>query len=285
MRPFLDFPNVESQIEAEIARKTKSTLLSETRNGNRPKVDVLTDYLGNGNRNERLQIIVGMSGGSLEKLRRIFEAIYPTGNFKTFLRDDQQRRRIASFLIDPGKEQTFIPPFIHKNFILPKNWINLLRNRKYLLPIVRNTMAAKYSVWMGHELEREVNELVKSLGLTYEKGPVDIVDGKEVDVAIPNRENPTLLVMSSYSLTTSSAQTTKANEQMAMYQKITSERQSRQGKGKEIRFVNIIDGGGWLARTSDLEHLWKNCDYCFPYSRLTDFKALLEHLFKKSTLP
>ena len=282
MRPFLNFPAVEKEIEAEIEKETQSMMLSQAHNGNRPPLDVLTDYLGTGKRKERLKMIVGMSGSSREKLCRIFEAIYPDGSFRTFLNDEQKRRRIASFLLYPDKEQTFIPDFIRKSFRLPKNWIDLLRDKEYMLSIVRNAKASKCAVRMGFGLEDEIVRIVDSLGITHAKGKVDMVDGKEVDVAIPNKEDAYMLVMSSYALTTSSSQTTRANEQTAMYQKITEMRQSRRGRNKrKCLFVNVVDGGGWLARVSDLEQLWLNCDYCFPYSGLNHFKTILQQEIRK----
>jgi len=32
--------------------------------------------------------------------------------------------------------------------------------------------------------------------------------------------------------------------------------------------VNVVDGGGWLARRSDLRKLYESCDYCLNLKTL-----------------
>ena len=107
------------------------------------------------------------------------------------------------------------------------------------------------------------------------------MDFKEVDVAIPNVSNPEILIMSSYALTTSSSQSSRANEQAAMYEKVqTYNRRSQKIKyGNPITFVNVIDGGGWIERKNDLLKMWIDCDYCFCNFDIKEIGVVLKYHF------
>ncbi|MGU9951182.1 MAG: DpnII family type II restriction endonuclease, partial [Gammaproteobacteria bacterium WSBS_2016_MAG_OTU1] len=92
-----------------------------------------------------------------------------------------------------------------------------------------------------------------------------------------------ILIMSSYQLTTSSAQSSKANEQARMYQLVQTHNRSRRRRDyPETLFVNVVDGGGWLARSRDLKSMWRECDYCFSYAGLDDFKTMLSYYLQES---
>ncbi len=184
MRIFINVPKVEDLIQQDIEKLVSKTLLSKAENGARPPVDVLTDYLGS-DTEDRLKIIIGFSGGSLERLKRVFDAIYPNKRWRRINSDEETRRRIAAFLIDPKNEKVFIPEFIRRSFYLPKDWIKLLQDKDYLQAVVRNAMQSKYAVDNGHAIERSIVSELQNIGIDCQKGPVELVNNKEVDVAIP----------------------------------------------------------------------------------------------------
>ncbi len=290
MNIFLSFPKVEELLKKDIQEKLTATMLAHTKNGSRPDVDVLSDYLEEDTEN-RLKIILAMCGGSFEKFKRVYENAFLEKN--TFLKknindiqNDKSMRNIIAKLFcspDASKIAKNIPPFIIRGFNLPKNWKNLLQDKSYLEAIISPTLQAKYATSMGDALEEKIENVAESIGVKYKKGPVEIVDNKEVDVAIPNCYKPKIIIMSSYQLTTSSLQSSKANEQAKMYEEINkyNRRRSRNKmkdiKMKDIVFVNVIDGGGWLARNRDLEHIWNNSDYCFSCSQLSHLKDVIQY--------
>ena len=189
MSVFLSFPQAELEIQESIELLIKKIMLSKAENGHRPPVDVLTDYLANaadaGEQKDRIKVLIGFTGGSLERLKRIYQAIYKKGWKKL---EKEECQRIASFLILPDSEITFVPEFIKRSFCLPDGWIKLLQNENFLKSIIINVKQADYAVKIGMELEKEIRQTVEALGLPYEKGGVEIVDNKEVDVVIPNRK-------------------------------------------------------------------------------------------------
>ncbi|MGI9305705.1 MAG: DpnII family type II restriction endonuclease [Gammaproteobacteria bacterium] len=282
MRVFLDFPAVEDAVRGEIRKIIGKIMLSKAQNGGRPPVDVLTDYLNAGQDAEmRLKFIIGFAGGSLEKVKRVYEALFPGKPWNEIKHNEKVRRRIAAFLVAPQAEQTYIPRFIGESFFLPANWIQLLQDGEYLQAVARNILQSKYAVGMGVALEECIRAAVADCGYESDKGAVAIVDDKEVDIAVPNLNKPRILIMSSYLLTTASSQTSKAHEQARMYQDVqTHNRRRRQRDRSEILFVNVVDGGGWLARQRDLHRMWQECDYCFSLAKLNDFKQVLAHYLK-----
>ena len=279
MQSFLNFPNVERGIQEDVEQTVNKILLSKAQNGGRNPVDVLTDYLNAGrDTEERLKIIVGFSRGSVEKVKRIYEAMFPGVSWRMLRYDPSIRRRIASFLIYQNDLDVYVPPFIRSNFFLPNNWIELLQDRNYLQAIVQGNMQSKYAVGIGEALEAEARQVVEGSKFSHGKGPVSIVDDKEVDIAIPNTSEPQVLIMSSYQITTSSAQSSKANEQLRMYQDVRSYNSSRGQRNKpDVLFINVIDGGGWLARPNDLQTMWRECDYCFSLSSLDRLRNVLQN--------
>ena len=283
MRVFLEFPRVETSFQEEAERTVDKILLAKARNGGRDPIDVLSEYLDAGfDTDERLKTITGFSNGSLEKLKRIYAAVFPRESWSAIRRDESIRRRIAAFLIDPQREAALVPQFIRRNFTLPANWIDSLQDRAYMEAVVQGGMQSKYSVAIGDALEEAIRDLAAESGCAQEKGPAQIVDDKEVDIAIPDASNPRILIMSSYQLTTSSSQSSKANEQARMYEDVRRHNASRSRRGMaDVRFVNVIDGGGWLERPKDLQTMWSECDYCFPHSRLAELKAVLDRFYPR----
>jgi hypothetical protein len=122
-------------------------------------------------------------------------------------------------------------------------------------------------------LVEKINRLCDIYGFTQAKGQVQAMAlGKEVDIVIPSLENPIILIMSSYMETTSSNQTTRANEQNEMYQKIVGE--NVRYDQKKI-FVNFVDGAGWLARRSDLRKIYNGCHYCININSLEQIEPII----------
>ncbi len=279
MQVFADFAEVENALRDEVERSVGKILLTRAQNGDRHAVDTLADYLDAGSAKdieERLKIIIGLSQGSLELLKRVYEAMLPGVAWGQLGKDANIRRRVAEFLISPHAEEMPIPQFIRESFYLPEDWRKLLQSREYLRVIVRGSKRAQYSVSMGSATEAAVGNAIRAAGYTFAKGAVSIVDDKEVDLAVPDTQYPQALIMASYQLTTSSSQSSKANEQARMYALVKQHNGRRaQLDNPDVLFINIIDGGGWLARPRDLQSMWANCDYIFPLSRMDGLQEVL----------
>lgn len=285
MSHFLNFPDIESEIDKLIEESVKLSLLPKSTKESSATHDVLADYLSEDPNQKKLKMVVAMAGGSLEKLKRVIASIFEDATLESIRTNEVVRTRVAKFLVAPSSESSFIPNFIRKSFSLPKNWIGLLEDTSYLSVVARQALSATYSAKMGFRFEKCVGDIVSASGLTYEKGPVAILDNKEVDIAIPNRTEPKVLIMISYQVTTGSGQSTKANEQRQMYNMIQSLNRSRsqryivESAVSDRMFVNVVDGGGWIARQRDLHQLWLNSDYFLTFNTLAKLESIIRKAF------
>lgn len=158
---------------------------------------------------------------------------------------------------------------------LPSNWSDVIKDENVISNVIRKKLAGEYTDQKGKSIERQIRILLDDIfgkyGVSHEHGQVALL-GKEVDHAIPSLTEPNVLVMVSYMETTSSNQTTRANEQQTMYQKIVGE--NIRHKTQRV-FVNVVDGAGWLARRSDLSKMFKGCDFCLNIKTLDQLEAII----------
>lgn len=122
---------------------------------------------------------------------------------------------------------------------------------------LKDQYMATYHNWKGKAIEEMIRKRLVKVGITYSAGKTDLVD-VTVDWAIPNLQDPHVIIMSSYQETTSSGQSEKARGMLRCYEAIQHRNIQR---GENRAFVNFIDGGGWLARQRDLRRLVDGCHY------------------------
>jgi hypothetical protein len=201
-------------------------------------------------------------------------------------KDDAFAEQIARLFLE-GRDSKLlaeqVADFYLDQLSLPANWPEIIRDQNVIGNIVRKKLAGEYTDQKGAFVEHQVSGILdkiqKKYGVTHAHGQVKLV-GKEIDHAIPSIEEPYVMVMVSYMETTSSNQTTRANEQQAMYQKIVGEN-VRYPNNQRV-FVNVVDGAGWLARRSDLRKIHEGCHYCLNLQTLNQLEPIvLNHAPKK----
>ena len=276
MQHFLSFPDVEADIDQRIAQRLREAQSAMPSKSGGDRVEMIADFLKEGEGGRNLRLLITLSGGSREILQLVVGCLFPGTSLKAVKTDDEVRQRVAEFLANPDQE-TSIPSLIRQCFALPDNWAERLQDGPYLEKDIRNTLSSQYTVSIGRKLEEEIASVIEGLGLDYKKGSVFAVDNKEVDLAIPNLESPQILIMSSYHLTTSSSQSERASAQQAMYDRLQTWNRSRSQSANPdgCKFINVIDGSGWIDRRKDLEHLWRNCDYCFTHQTLSKLREVV----------
>lgn len=199
--------------------------------------------------------------------------------FRKMRQDDEFAVSIARMFIEGRSNQLLseqVADFYLDQLQLPDKWSDVIHDKTMIGNIVRKKLFGEYHDLKGLYVEKMIksylDSLEKEFNICYEQGQVSFL-GKEVDIAIPSLENPIVMVMVSYMETTSSGQTTRANEQQALYEKII---------GKNVRyapiervFVNVVDGAGWLARRSDLRKMHAGCHYCLNLNTLNDLEKIV----------
>lgn len=253
---------------------------------------------------EFLGVVLAMANLSQEKFLRILTAErffnHDYGRewnadtvYKKLKADSGFAVRIAKLFIE-GKSNALlasqIADFYLRQLYLPPNWQEIIRDKNVIGNIVRKKLSGEYTDRKGDYVEGLLRTRLLALfdeyGITFTKGQVTLL-GKEVDHVVPSLDEPYVLIMSSYMETTSSGQTARANEQQAMSAKL-QEHHIRYGK--KIAFVNVVDGAGWLARRSDLEKLYRGCDFCLNIATLASLDAIVlkyvpEQYFTKKEKP
>ena len=236
-----------------------------------------------------LGVLLALTNLSQEKFLRIITAErFATGDygkewgakqiFQMMQEDEDFAERIARLFLEGRNSQILVrqvADFYLAQLSLPENWAAVIRDQSVVENIIRKKLAGEYSDRKGEAIESliraELERIRQLYGIGHEHGQVRFL-GKEVDHAIPILDDPFVLIMTSYMETTSSNQTTRANEQQTMYQKIVGENVRY---GIRRVFVNVVDGAGWLARRSDLRKLYDGCDYCLNLNMLSDLEAIV----------
>ncbi len=270
MLPFLLCPEIEDEMKQEKQARIKeaeqvaSSYPSQKFMSDADQVlsilsvDTADEY------KKRLKLILAITQGSLEALDRVCMVICPSEDtWAKRRKSSAATKAIARFLSNPT-DNAFIPWFIAERFRLPRDW-----RKKSSVSEIHNSLQSLYSTKYGFFLEKVIKTIVEREGYRCEKGAVDIVDQKEVDVVVPEIRQPRILIMSTYNLTTASSQSTKAREQQKMYEEVHRFNNLRkQDKEPNVQLVNVIDGGGWLSRSKDLLAMHKHCDYALATNHL-----------------
>ncbi|GAP05633.1 dpnII restriction endonuclease [Anaerolinea thermolimosa] len=146
----------------------------------------------------------------------------------------------------------------------------------------KRSLIGTYGAKKGHKVEAEIETILHKVqdhyGIPFQKGRSRFVE-TDIDFAVPSLDDPWVIIMSSFQETTSSGQTNKARDMLAIYDRI---RHSNSRYNEDRIFVNFADGGGWLARKRDLYRLWENCHFFLNLNNLGDLeKIVLEYVPKK----
>lgn len=237
-----------------------------------------------------LGVLLALTNLSQEKFLRIITAKrFTEGDFgpewnadRIYVKiknDDLFAEQITRLFLEGRDNQLLaeqIADFYLDQLSLPANWSEIIRDQNVIGNIVRKKLTGEYTDQKGEFVERRVesvlNEIQRKHGISHAHGQVRFI-GKEVDHAIPSLEDPYVLIMVSYMETTSSSQTTRANEQQAIFQKIVGEN-IRYPNAQRV-FVNIVDGAGWLARRSDLRKMYEGCHYCLNMKTLDQLEGIV----------
>lgn len=169
----------------------------------------------------------------------------------------------------------------------------LFKDRDKLLKVIEDTYKSRMQNKKGYHTEKKIlATIVKELGLKYESGELPVLAkyfsrttteqertarNPRIDLIIPSRNNPKILIESTYNLTTASGQTKKMDANDSLYRAI---KQYNNSENEELLFINFIDGAGWKSRGfSDVSRLVNSCDYAINYNNLNHFEDILKYYF------
>lgn len=276
MSVFLNFPSVEQALNSEVQSRVEIALTSSPFKGTNMSVLEFLSMNPTTEIESRLTTLLKFTDASKELLKRVMRAMFGSESFNRLATNPQALARISRFLENPDIEKNLIPAYPRSRFNLPNNWYLLLQNPMHLEQRIRSDILSWYSVQVGFALEKSVTEIVENQGYTWEKGPCPILDDKEVDVAAPSLQHPNILIFCTYQLTSASGQTSKAKEQEDYFHVVQKHNGSRRHRSNPpVKLINVVDGGGWIARANDLRRMYTNCDHCLAWKHLNLLPAIL----------
>lgn len=142
--------------------------------------------------------------------------------------------------------------------------------------LIRYKEKGSYSAKSENNPEKLIEELLKELSITFEKGDLrELINNaserkRTMDFIIPNKKNPKIIIESSFLTTTSSGQGDKSKTE------ITVDKLLKEHYPNAI-FIGFVGGIGWYVRRNDLKRMvgaYKDV-YTFHKEELIRFKQLL----------
>lgn len=249
---------------------------------------------------EKLKAFVSLIGLSEERLKRVVSLLryrYNNEDFrtewdvkrisKTLQNDNAFRELLIEFFIG-GRNSRIgveIPLYYMRNFKLTTpEFIADLRDHKYVERILNdNEIQGKYSNEVGAHVERIIQTRLENYKanvnrtLLYEIQKEFPLLNKNIDFLIPNVNTPIILIESSYSITTGSGQSKRADQLVDFFS--TLMRHNANHRANRIIMLNYCDGFGWVGRQNDLHRIYEASDFVFNQRTLNVLDEVLNEYY------
>lgn len=259
---------LEEAINAEVEKFVTELETKLTRIGSK---EGLCEYI----RSDKASLgnILGLMEISEEKFKRIISMLRRDRKFvfstewsldktRSVLLDQESfMDDVCELLLNGANSDRFkrkIPDFYRKSFMIDNSILSRLSDKTELARLAKKQLDVKYNNSVSNAVAKKIEETVKFTcdleGLTLVKNKEVDVCGKSYCIAIPNAQNPRVLIDYSYNITTSSTQSRYA-------EKVKNTQEVIASSGNKIVTVNVIEGAGWVGRQSDLRQIYDYSDY------------------------
>lgn len=173
------------------------------------------------------------------------------------------------------KFKSIIPKFILQDFKIDSATMGRLGNDDFIRSLVKAKVQTSYNGqcanFYNSLLRDKIRELADTYGLTYNTDmnlsyfPNYPIEGIEFN-------GRRIIFVSSYLLTTSSSQTSYAENQISpLYQSLMGH--------PDTILVNILDGAGWVGRSADFKKIYADCHYFLNLKNIDKLKEIIEYHF------
>jgi len=152
--------------------------------------------------------------------------------------------------------------------------LSLVKNDNKQLNILSNYLGEIYTIlnrgtqkaYAGYDYEKilliflQKNGVVAEITKSKTKEEEDEIENlcRNWDIYIPTKRNPKIIIEVMYNLTTSSGQSDKIQEIKKCYSEM---------KWQDIQVITVMDGAGWIARTSDARELIESKIPVFTFNK------------------
>lgn len=202
----------------------------------------------------------------------VFATEWSLGKIRTAMMDSPAMMESILNLIWDGKNddkmKTCIPEFYLENMAIDETTLNKLQDENIIRQLVKRGLEGRYSNGIGDavltDIEREIKRVCAKHGLEYQKNVrVPILD-RAVSFVLESPTQPKLIIDVSYSVTTSSSQGSKKEAARKTVEVLSREKAA----GRNIIFVNFLDGAGWIGRQADMREIHRCSDYVLNFQNL-----------------
>ncbi|MDR2153096.1 MAG: hypothetical protein LBO72_09765 [Helicobacteraceae bacterium] len=146
--------------------------------------------------------------------------------------------------------------------------------------LVRYKEKGSYSAKRKNNPETVIEKLLDKLDITFETGDLsELIDNapnnkRTMDFIIPNKQNPLIIIESSFLATTSSGQGDKSKTEISINLLLNKHY-------PKAKFIGFIDGIGWYVRKEDLKRMVAAYDdvFTFHIDEIRRFETLLKETF------
>lgn len=242
---------------------------------------------------DSIKHIISLLGISSERFKRIISMIRKDRGFEFatewseatlrsyMLQNKDMMDTICDMFLHGCDKDYFIrkiPKFYLDSLVIDETAIKKLTDREVIRSLVKNRMEGIYSNKIGDliqkEIEKRIKNICKTLGLDYKNEVQSKIIGRSVNFLIEDGNTPVVLMDVSYSVTTSSSQSTKKTAAQEASTKIKKHNEKYE---TDIIYINFLDGAGWIGRQADMKEIHRCSDYILNFETLD----MLETIIKK----
>lgn len=166
------------------------------------------------------------------------------------------------------KLQSCIPAFYLENMAMDAVTLSMLQDENTVRRLVKRGLEGKYSNGIGDavltDIEKELKRVCAKHGLEFQSNVrVPLLD-RAVSFVLESPANPRVILDVSYSVTTSSSQGSKKEAARKTVEVLKREKEF----GRNIVYINFLDGAGWIGRQSDMREIHRCSDYVLNFQNI-----------------
>lgn len=166
------------------------------------------------------------------------------------------------------KLQSCIPAFYLENMAMDSVTLSMLQDENTVRRLVKRGLEGKYSNGIGDavltDIEKELKRVCAKHGLEFQSNVrVPLLD-RAVSFVLESPANPRVILDVSYSVTTSSSQGSKKEAARKTVEVLKKEKDA----GRNIVYINFLDGAGWIGRQSDMREIHRCSDYVLNFQNI-----------------
>ncbi len=166
------------------------------------------------------------------------------------------------------KLQACIPAFYLENMTMDSITLSMLQDENTVRRLIKRGLEGKYSNGIGdavlQDIEKELKRVCGKHGLNFQSNVrIPLLD-RAVSFVLETPTNPRVILDVSYSVTTSSSQGSKKEAARKTVDVLRKEKEA----GRNIIYINFLDGAGWIGRQSDMREIHRCSDYVLNFQNI-----------------